>query len=114
MGFGPMTGRGFGFCAGYDAPGYMYPGPGRGFGVGFGRGRGFGGRGWRHMYYATGMPGWMRSGGYPVPYGYPAAYVEPDPGMEKQALKNQAEALQAEMDYIKKRLSEIETDSEQE
>jgi prefoldin subunit 5 len=28
--------------------------------------------------------------------------------MEKQALKNQAEALQSEIDFIKKRLSEIE------
>ena len=58
MGAGPMTGRGAGFCAGYDVPGYMNNIPGRGFGGGRGRGlgRGFrgGGRGWRNQYYATG------------------------------------------------------------
>jgi hypothetical protein len=48
-GFGPMTGRAAGYCAGYPVPGYMNPIPGRGFrtpGYGFsGRGRGFFGRG---------------------------------------------------------------------
>ena len=76
--------------------------------MGFGQGRGFGGGsggrcGWRHMFYATGLPGWRRFGGYAVPY------QETDPGLEKQALKNQAAALQSELDFIKKRLSEIET-----
>ncbi|MCK4450947.1 MAG: DUF5320 domain-containing protein, partial [Anaerolineae bacterium] len=60
MGMGPMTGRAAGFCAGYDAPGYVNAIPGRGFwGRGWrggGRGWGGGGRGWRHMYYATGLP----------------------------------------------------------
>ena len=57
MGMGPMTGRAAGYCAGYPVPGYMNPIPG--FGRGLGRG---GGRGWRNMYYATGLPGWMRWG----------------------------------------------------
>jgi prefoldin subunit 5 len=35
----------------------------------------------------------------------------PDPRMEKQALKNQADALQSELDFVKKRLSEIETET---
>ena len=111
MGMGAMTGRGTGFCAGFGMPGYVNQAPGRGFGMGFGRDRGFGGvgRGWRHMFYATGLPGWMRFGGYATPYGYPTPYKEPDPDMEKQALKNQAAALQSEMDFIKKRLGEIET-----
>ena len=82
--------------------------------MGFGRGRGFGGRGgggrgWRHVFYATGLPGWMRFGGYAAPYRYFAPYQKPDPETEKQALKSQAEALQSELDFIKKRLSEIET-----
>ncbi len=52
LGFGPLTGRGLGYCAGYNHPGYYVPpGWGRGFGRGWGwgRGRGFGfGRGfWR-------------------------------------------------------------------
>jgi hypothetical protein len=79
-GLGPMTGRAAGFCTGYSVPGYMNPawgrGRGRGFGFfgrggrgfgNFGRGRG-GGRGWRHWYYATGFPGWMRGGFGPGPY----------------------------------------------
>jgi len=55
------------------------------------------------MYYATGQPGWMRFGGYAAPY------QAPDPEQEKQALNNQAEALQSELDFIKKRLGELET-----
>lgn len=50
MGFGPMTGRGAGFCAGFPVPGFMNPMPGR-----FWRGRGFG-------FWATGLPGWARWG----------------------------------------------------
>ena len=94
-GMGPMTGRGAGYCAGFGMPGFANPAPGRGFGGG--------GRGWRHWFYATGMPGRMRFGGYDVPY------PQPDPESEKQALKNQAEALQSELDSIKKRLAEVES-----
>jgi len=39
-GQGARTGRGMGYCAGYNMPGYANPGFGRG--GGFGRGRGFG------------------------------------------------------------------------
>jgi len=73
-GFGPMTGRAAGYCAGYPVPGFMNPIPGRGYG-GWGRG---GGWGRRNSFYATGMPGWQRAAyGYPAfggtaPYGYPA------------------------------------------
>jgi len=114
MGMGAMTGRGAGLCAGFGMPGYANPIPWRGFGMAFGRGRGFfggrgGGRGWRNMYYATGLPGWMRFGGYDAPYGgYQRQYMEPDPEAEKQALRNQAKGLQSELDFIKKRLDEIE------
>lgn len=105
MGMGPMTGRGAGYCAGTGMPGYANPIPRRGFGMGFGRGWGFGGggRGWRNMYYATGVPGRLRFGGYVSPY------QKPDLEMEKQSLRGQAEALQSELDFIKKRLSELET-----
>jgi hypothetical protein len=94
-------------------PGYTNSTPGRGAGIGFGWGLGFGGggRGWRNMFYATGRPGWMRFGGYGAPYGYPAPYQEPDPAFEKQVLKDQAEALQAELELINKRLAEVETES---
>lgn len=106
MGVGPMTGRGAGYCGGSGIPGYANAGLGQGFGSGRGFwGRGFGGgRGWRHRFYATGLPGWVRFGGYNAPY------MTPDPKMEKQELKSQADALQAELDLIKKRLSEIESE----
>jgi len=42
---GPRTGRGLGYCSGFDSPGFV-KGPGWGFGWGRGWGRGFG-RGWR-------------------------------------------------------------------
>jgi hypothetical protein len=63
------------------------------------------------MYYATGLPGWMRSGAYAAPLGYPTPYRQPNPEMEKQALMYQAEALQSELDFIKKRLNEIGTEA---
>jgi len=111
-GIGPMTGRGAGFCAGFEMPGYDNPLPGRGFGMGFGRGRGArgyggGGRGWRNMFYATGQPGWMRFGAAAAPV------ANADPALEKQALKNQADYLQGELDLIRKRLEEVEKETEQ-
>jgi len=105
-GVGPKTGRAAGYCAGYATPGYANPGLGRGYGMGGGGG---GGRGWRNMYYATGLPGWARYGGYADPYPYPGAYSEPTPDIQKQSLKNQADALQSQLDLVKKRLSDLET-----
>jgi hypothetical protein len=95
-GMGPMTGRAAGFCAGYDVPGFGNPALGRGFGMG-------GGRGWRNRFYATGIPGRMLYHRY-----YPPI-AQTDPEMEKQLLKNQADALESELDFVKKRLSEIDT-----
>ncbi|MBW2038175.1 MAG: DUF5320 domain-containing protein [Deltaproteobacteria bacterium] len=76
-GFGPMTGRAAGYCAGYPVPGYANPyvprwgGRGRGWwGRGFrGRGRGFWGwgRGFRWGYSPYGYAPYY---GY-TPYGYP-------------------------------------------
>jgi hypothetical protein len=56
------------------------------------------------MFYATGVPGWMRFGGYPRPF------PQEDSETEKQALRNEAKALQAELDAIKSRLTEMEND----
>lgn len=53
------------------------------------------------MFYATGLPGWMRSSA--------GSYAKPDPELEKQFLKSRAEALQAELDLIKKRLDQMDT-----
>jgi hypothetical protein len=110
-GMGPFTGRGMGYCAGYGMPGYANSAFGRGFGAGFGRGRGFfggGGRGWRNRFYATGLPGWARYGGYGYA-GFPPPAVKPDPEMEKQALKAQADALEAELEMLRQRLAAVES-----
>jgi len=53
----------------------------------------------------------MRFGGYGTPYGYPAAYGQPDPEIEKQALAGQARSLQAELEVIQKRLAALESES---
>ncbi|MBN1420614.1 MAG: DUF5320 domain-containing protein [Planctomycetes bacterium] len=118
MGMGPMTGRGAGYCAGYGVPGYMNPIPGRGFGMGFGRGRGFGGggRGWRHRFYATGLPGWARFG-YGVPaYGAPGyappVYGAPTPEAEREFLEGQVESLQSSLAGLKARLDELSAEQE--
>jgi len=106
MGMGPMTGRSAGYCAGYDSPGFMSPQPGRMFGAGLGGGfwggRGGRGRGWRHMYWATNLPGRMRPGrGGMIPG------AEVSSGTERQYLQEQAGALQAQLDAIKKRVDEL-------
>jgi hypothetical protein len=111
-GMGPMTGRGAGYCAGYGTPGYANPMPGWGFGRGRGRGGG-GRRGWRNMYYATGLPGWARYG-YAPAWGAPpaAAYgpygAPPTPEQETEFLRSQAEMLKEELDAISQRIAELE------
>ena len=122
MGFGPMTGRAAGYCAGYPVPGFMNTVGGRGnsgcipLGMGFGRGRG---RGWgrRNRYYATGQPGWARAGWAPVegtpPYMGYGAYGAPQmPQMtseqELDMLKAQTEQFKGALDEIQKRIGELE------
>ena len=111
---GPMTGRARGYCAGYTVPGYLNPIPGRGV-VGFGRGQyEGGGRGWRHWYYATGLPGWERAqighpawgaGGYPGAV-YPYA-PEITPQQEAEMLKKQAQGMREEINLINERINEL-------
>jgi hypothetical protein len=108
IGMGPRTGGAAGYCAGFGMPGYANPSPGRFQGMGFGPASGAGrqnfggGRGRRNMFYLTGQPGWTRFGGNIAPY------QQPDPEWEKQSLRGQAEALQSDLDLIRKRLDEIE------
>ena len=113
MGMGPGTGRGAGFCTGATRPGYMMntAGPGRGMGFGPGRGRGCGfglGGAWRGR--------WNQNWTAPAPAGFgfgraAALYNQPNPELEKQTLKYQAEALQSDLEIIRKRLNELETGS---
>ncbi len=101
-GMGPMTGRAAGFCVGYQMPGYMNPVGGRGY-WGRGRGRGFG---WGRAGY-----GWPAYGGAVGPYAYGGAPYAPGltAQQELDGLKGQAEYLEDNLDGIKKRIEEIES-----
>lgn len=113
-GMGPMTGRGVGYCAGYDTPGYLNPVGGR-MGGGFGRGRanrpapGMGGRGRgrMNMYYATGHPGWARYG-YPNPLTYyPNTPYQPTKEEEMEYLKSAYDDLKKQLELIDERLETL-------
>jgi hypothetical protein len=52
------------------------------------------------MFFATGLPGWLRSGA-----DVPASQAS-SPASDRKELETRAEALQAELDAIKKRLGE--------
>ena len=126
LGLGPRTGRAAGYCAGYPVPGFMNPisGPGL-WGRGWGGGRGWrgGGRGHRNWFYATGLPGWARSGyGYPAlggsVLGYspaaPAPYAASSPEQELEALRSQAEHLDRALDAVRQRIGKLEAESKSE
>ena len=85
---GPMTGRGLGYCAGYDILGIARS-PGMGFGRGWNPGRGFGygrgrGRGW----------------GYNAPI-YTPNYIPYSSGIaQKISPENQLVMLKQEKEYL--------------
>ncbi len=95
MGMGMKSGRGAGFCSGFNVPTFMNSVFGRG-GMGFGRGRGSGcrmGMGWRY--------GWLFQNA-PVPN----SQIE-----ELSNLRNQAKYLNQALQSINKKISELETES---
>jgi len=102
---GPMTGRGAGFCAGAEMPGYASGGGGRGRGF---RGHG-GGRGWRNMFFATGLTGWQRAAaGSPPAWNSPPDIPLPTKEQERAALKQQAEYLEQALEELRKRMENLE------
>lgn len=86
-GQGSMTGRGRGYCAGFNMPGYMNEGFGRGSGRGMGRGFG-----WR----ARAMP--------IIPVQQPTVMTEKQ---EKQVLEQELTALKEEMKEVEERLKRL-------
>jgi len=93
-GFGPMTGRGLGYCSGHGAPGYAHPAPGRGMGRGRGRGMGRG-RGWgRRGYYAP----------YPTA---PYPVEPPSREQELEGLRRAAEETRQALKRIEDRMEEL-------
>ncbi|NOY22574.1 MAG: DUF5320 domain-containing protein [Acidobacteria bacterium] len=98
MGYGPRTGRGMGFCNGYDSPGVVNGGrmSGGGYGRGYGRSMGGGfGRGF----------GFNR--GYAPNWGAPISAPVAD---EKQFLQAEVDALSRQLDAAKKRLDQLADD----
>ncbi|HHW09802.1 MAG TPA: DUF5320 domain-containing protein [Firmicutes bacterium] len=98
MRYGPMTGRGLGYCAGYPAPGYMHAGYGFGRGFGYGRGLGWG----RVCGRGMGI-GFRRGFRTPVAPGVPG-YPHID---EEEALKEEAAYLEKSLEAVRKRLLEL-------
>lgn len=93
-GQGPMTGRGMGYCAGYDRPGFANPGfGGRAYGRGFGRGNGRG-YGFRNRYAQA-----------PLPEYAPAPRVTRED--EKELIKDDIEALKSELKAAEDRLNTL-------
>ena len=97
-GIGPRTGRGMGYCAGYNTPGFMNSG----FGRGMGRGLGF-----RRV---VAQPMQMQ----PIQPVYPQQQYQPTKEQEIQMLEQESKAIEqeqkelnTEMTEIKKRVQEL-------
>ena len=99
LGLGSRTGRGFGYCAGYAAPGFFTPG------FGGGRGRGRGGFGYRHWYYATGLTHSQKT--FWANPNFTASPLTKEESVHQ--LKTQKDILQQNLDELNKRLEELET-----
>jgi len=110
-GLGPRTGRGRGYCSGFQAPGFMFPGPGLGFYRDFGFGRGFG----RGMGLGRGRGFWRSrfDGFWGYPY-FPLTPSPPQPGREDEAawLADQAKILEQQLLQVQERLTELKKEKE--
>jgi hypothetical protein len=99
-GMGPLTGRAAGYCAGYGMPGYANPWGGRMRGAfGWGRGRFWGYGGF-----------WGQPYGY-SPYGYAPYGVQYSAEQEKDTLQSQVEFFEGQIEGLKKRIEELESES---
>lgn len=85
-GLGPKTGRGMGYCAGNNAPGFLSSGSSLGFG-------------W-HRGFGRGM-GWGRAFGWPM-------QGNMDAEEDIAQLKQQAGILKRQQEDIAKRIKELE------
>lgn len=107
-GQGPMTGRGLGYCNGFNSPGFTRGGGmGYGWGRGYGRGRGYWrGRGFRGIYYDN----------YPIPVSpyVPITPIAPVDNLtilkqEKQYLESEMDQIKSAFEDISKRIEELES-----
>jgi hypothetical protein len=105
MGAGPMTGWGRGVCGRWDASSTE-----RGRFAGAGQGFGGGGRGWRHRFWASGQPGWVRGGSWRAANRPWDGRVESTED-ERRVLERDAEHLESELQRVRTRLDELDTRS---
>ena len=99
-GGGPMTGWGRGNCNPGASYGFERSGSRRGVGFGYGRGRGY-----RHMFWETGLPRWARR-----PSDWSGRYFEPGYSRDDEVrmLQEEAEALKGDLNAIERRMGELE------
>ncbi len=64
------------------------------------------GRGYRHIYHATGLPLWMRGGRYPADQGGTVRAAD-----DIESLKEEADLLEARLKSIIDRIRDLGTDS---
>lgn len=98
-GYGPRSGRGLGYCASFDSPGFTKPGPGRGRGFrnNFGPGNGM-----RRGFNRGNMNAQRR---YSPNYNPQTEYSKND---EINELKNYAKDMKKELDAVINRIEELE------
>ncbi len=112
-GYGSRTGRGLGYCSGYDRPGFTQGTP-RG-GGGFGRGWG---RGFRQGFWGRGRGFWRRDNYVDPNYGPTPYYQDNSPevhkGEEKSYLENMVKDLEVELKAIKERIQELSKEKKEE
>jgi len=97
-GMGPRTGRGMGYCSGYNAPGYANQIAGMGFGRG-GYGRGQGGRCWNRGFG-------FRNRAYPNNFDNYQPY-QFDAKQEKNYLLNQVDVLKNQINQLNTRITDL-------
>jgi len=112
-GQGSMTGRGLGYCSGYERPGFITPGPGMGLGRGMGagwtpgrgmgRGRGMGmGRGRFCGFQGYPYPQMMPYGTPPhmlIPKTFPNHIPKTKPRIPKKPAENRAKKNKSNSAY---------------
>lgn len=116
-GLGPMTGRGLGYCAGYDSPGFtkgggrgLARGRGRGIGRGLARGfRGGRGRGFRRAPLRVPVERTVpvRRPSVRPPEAQRSYYGEYTEEDEIEDLKAYADQLEEELELVEERLDEL-------
>ncbi|HAK45387.1 MAG TPA: hypothetical protein DCO79_05640 [Spirochaeta sp.] len=102
-GMGSRTGRGAGYCNGFNAPG-AYNRGGRGMGRGAGNYIGRGGRGGFQGGFGGGFAGRGGFGG--------GGYIPPQQLSSDEMLQDEAEFLEARLKAVREQLKDTEKDSE--